>query len=231
MGALGALAGLVGEGLRVYGPVPADLARLKDRQVFSAYEALRVQQGQPTRGGPGRAGRRLPLAAFGSFVPRAVVLVEDPAFRRHPGFSLGAMLYAARLNLRRGELLYGASTITQQTARNLWLSPERSLRRKAHELVLAVLLEAALSKDEILSVYLNLVELGPGLYGFEAAAQQFFGLAPRRLSREQALALVSVMPRPLRADPRTWTNDPVASLRYRWLEARVAAPAGPATSQ
>jgi len=127
----------------------------------------------------------------------AVVASEDQRFPVHHGFDLKAMRAAVQAG-QRGRRLRGASTITQQTVKNLFLWSGRSWIRKAVEAYLTLWLEAVLPKRRILEIYLNVVELGPGIYGVEAAAQRFFRKPAVQLTAQEAALLAAVLPNPRR---------------------------------
>ncbi len=126
-----------------------------------------------------------PYSAISPTLKRAVLVAEDIDFFSHHGFALAEMQNALEDALRDRELPRGASTITQQLAKNLWLSPSRNPLRKGKEALLTWQLERALSKRRILELYLNVVELGPGIYGVGAASQRYFGKAPADLDDER----------------------------------------------
>ena len=126
---------------------------------------------------------------------RAVVAAEDMEFFYHGGFSKSEVRAAIQEALR-GDELRGASTITQQLAKNLWLSPSRNPLRKVREAVLTMRLEKELTKRRILEIYLNVVELGPGIYGAEAAARHYFDRSAAGLTERQAAMLAASLPRP-----------------------------------
>jgi monofunctional glycosyltransferase len=130
----------------------------------------------------------------------AVIASEDQGFPFHWGFDVPSIRNALRASAAGGRLR-GASTISQQVAKNLFLWPGRSLVRKGLETWLTVLIEASWPKRRILQTYLNTVELGPGIYGVEAAARQFFHEPAARLSPEQAALLAAVLPSPRRMHP------------------------------
>jgi monofunctional biosynthetic peptidoglycan transglycosylase len=132
---------------------------------------------------------------------RAVVASEDTEFFFHDGFSSHEMREALKKAIREREAPRGASTITQQVAKNLWLTPKRSLTRKFREAVLTGQLEKHLSKRRILDLYLNIAEFGPGIYGAEAAARHYFGLPASGLSPGQSAMLAAGLPRPSRWNP------------------------------
>lgn len=137
----------------------------------------------------------VPLEDISPWMPLAVVASEDQRFPRHAGVDFDA-IYKAVSEYRAGEGLRGASTITQQTAKNLFLWKGRSFVRKAIEAVLAIGLEVLWPKERILEVYLNIAEFGPGIYGVEAASQAYFGKPARYLSQSQAARLAAVLPNP-----------------------------------
>jgi len=141
---------------------------------------------------------------------RAVLVAEDTRFYEHHGFDLEQMEEAWRAS-RRGNALRGASTITQQTAKNLYLSPSRNFLRKGREAILAGWMELWQPKDRILEEYLNVVELGPGIFGTGAASAAYFDRRPENLTREQAALLAATLPAPLLRNP----GSPTAALRGR----------------
>lgn len=139
--------------------------------------------------------------ALGDAAALAVVAAEDQKFAQHVGFDI-ASIQDSVMQYREGGSLRGASTITQQVAKNLYLWPGRSFARKGVEAWFAALLEAMLPKRRILEIYLNVAELGPGIYGVPAASRLYFGKSPAELSDAEAALLAAVLPNPiaLRAD-------------------------------
>lgn len=137
---------------------------------------------------------------------QAVLATEDRRFFDHPGIDLIGIGRAMVRNIAAGDIVEGASTITQQLAKNLFLSPERSVRRKVQEALLALWLEHRFSKQQILAIYLNRVYFGAGAYGVEAAAQRFFGHSARRLDLAEAAILAGLLKAPSRFNPAA---DPV----------------------
>lgn len=127
---------------------------------------------------------------------RMVIIAEDSRFKTHHGIDLVEMREAWAAGGRRG-----ASTITQQLAKNLYLSPSRSIFRKMKEAVTALRLEFALSKERIMGLYLGTAEWGPGIWGVNAASQAYFGVSPSRLSNAQAAALAATLPQPRTSNP------------------------------
>jgi monofunctional biosynthetic peptidoglycan transglycosylase len=143
---------------------------------------------------------------FPKHLPRAVILAEDSRFYEHSGFDLIAFKEAMDYNLREGRFVFGASTISQQTVKNLFLTPSRNPLRKWHELILTWGMERSLSKRRILEVYLNVVEFGRGIYGVQAASQAYWGISPDQLSPAQAAELVASLPSPVKNNPATHTR-------------------------
>jgi monofunctional biosynthetic peptidoglycan transglycosylase len=142
------------------------------------------------------------LDAISPSLVRAVIASEDDAFFAHHGLDIGAIRRARAWNERHpNRPPRGASTITMQTARNVFLWPGRSYVRKALEAWLAVLMEVLWNKRRILEVYLNVIEWGDGVYGAEAAARRYFGVSADDLSPRQAALLAAALPHPLRSDP------------------------------
>ena len=139
----------------------------------------------------------VPLSQISPQAALAVVAAEDQKFPDHWGFDLKAIKNAVENNAR-GERIRGASTLTQQVARNLFLWQGRSYLRKGLEAWFTVLLELFWPKQRILEVYLNIAETGPQVFGIEAAARRYFGHSASRLTQEQAALIAAVLPNPLR---------------------------------
>ena len=127
---------------------------------------------------------------------RAIIIAEDAKFVDHEGFDWEGIQRAMDKNQRRGKLVAGGSTITQQVAKNLFLSGERSLLRKGQEAILAAMLEASMDKRRIFEIYLNVAEWGENVFGAEAAARDYFGVEAASLEPEQAPRLAAMLPRP-----------------------------------
>ena len=127
---------------------------------------------------------------------RAVIVAEDAKFADHEGFDLEGIERAMERNKRRGHTTAGGSTISQQLAKNLFLSGERTYLRKAEEALITIMLETVMDKERILELYLNLAEWGNGLFGCDTAARHYFGVSAAALSAEQAARLAAMLPRP-----------------------------------
>jgi len=154
--------------------------------------------------------RPLPLERISPYLVHAVVLSEDARFFGHGPFDLAEIEEAVGRDLKARRFARGASTLTQQLARNLYLGTEKSLLRKAREAVLAVKLERALSKRRILALYLNVAEWGDGIFGAEAAARRRFGCSAATLDPAQSAALAAMLPAPRRCDlmkPSRWLRQ------------------------
>ncbi|MBR0652598.1 PBP1A family penicillin-binding protein [Roseomonas terrae] len=147
-------------------------------------------------------GETVRLRDLPPHVPAAFVAIEDRRFRDHMGLDVIGMIRAAVANVTAGRVVQGGSTLTQQLAKNLFLTPERSLRRKVQEALLALWLEARFTKDELLTIYLNRVYLGAGTFGIDAAARLYFGVPARRLTPGQAAVLAGLPKAPSRYNPR-----------------------------
>jgi monofunctional biosynthetic peptidoglycan transglycosylase len=131
----------------------------------------------------------------------AVISAEDGRFRQHHGFDWVEMQKVLEDDIQRGRLGRGGSTITQQLVKNLFLSTERSLIRKSAEFAVVPMVEALLSKDRILELYLNVIEWGPGIYGAQAAATCYYHVPASAVNREQAARLAAIIPAPLKRKP------------------------------
>ena len=129
---------------------------------------------------------------------RAIVAAEDAKFLDHEGFDWDSITKAYEKNLKKGKIVSGGSTISQQLAKNLFLSGERTWWRKGQEAVITVMIETIMTKRRILEIYLNVIEWGNGVFGAEAAAHHHFGTTAAHLSAEQAAQLAAMVPSPRR---------------------------------
>jgi len=164
-----------------------------------------IQRHQQRERAAGRSGkvawRPVAYARIAADLKVAALVSEDIDFFSHEGFAVAEMKKAFSEAWEEGEAPRGASTITQQLAKNLWLSPSRNPWRKVKEALLTRDLERALEKRRILELYLNVAEFGQGIYGAEAAARAYFGVSASALSREQAAALAGSLPKPSKWHP------------------------------
>lgn len=177
----------------------------------TAFMGLREDEahdaGKPAR----RVQRWIAFNRISPHLKRAVLVAEDAAFWQHEGIDLVELQKSIETDWARGELVRGASTITQQLAKNLYLSPTRSPVRKLRELVIARRLEAELSKSRILELYLNVVEWGDGIWGVEAAAREYFHSSAATLGPEESALLAGALVNPRLLNPA----QPTARLKRR----------------
>jgi monofunctional biosynthetic peptidoglycan transglycosylase len=156
----------------------------------------------------------VPLNSISSNMVLAVVSAEDQTFPQHWGVDIHALTTVLSAAGKNGPIR-GASTITQQTAKNVFLFPSQTYLRKAYELYIALLLEIIWGKERIMEVYLNVIEFGPGIYGVQAASQHYFGVSARGLTRYQAAQLAVVLPNPYKMRPTPMSN--YVRQRTQWV--------------
>jgi len=173
---------------------------------------------QTTEGGPLATqgdlyGETLRLRDLPAHMPAALLAIEDRRFHQHFGLDVIGLARAAYANWNAGDVVQGGSTLTQQLAKNLFLSPARSTRRKVQEALMAIWLEQRFTKDQLLEIYLNRVYLGGGAYGVDAAARLYFGVSARRLTLPQAAILAGLPQAPSRYSPRANPDGAMARAR------------------
>lgn len=156
----------------------------------------------------------VPIRAISRHMPQAVVAAEDQRFLEHFGFDTEAIKKAMEEN-QEGKRLRGGSTITNQAAKNVFLWPGRNYVRKGLEAYFTLLMEVIWSKERIMEVYLNVIEVGDGIYGVEAAAQQYYNKPAANLTRGEAAMIAAVLPNPLRWSPARPT--PYNYTRQAWI--------------
>ena len=155
-----------------------------------------------------------PLARISRELQHAVIAAEDTRFYQHRGFDWQQIQKVAEKDVEEGKLGRGASTITQQLVKNLFLTTHRSILKKGIETTLTPMAEFILGKTRILELYLNVIEWGPEIYGAEAAAEKWYGITAARLTRDQAARLAAIIPSPLRRKPARM-NDYSAQIQDR----------------
>jgi monofunctional biosynthetic peptidoglycan transglycosylase len=138
----------------------------------------------------------VPYSKISSNLKRALIASEDAKFVDHEGFDWEGIALAYEKNKKRGKIVAGGSTISQQLAKNLFLSTKRTPWRKAEETIITLMLEAVMDKRRIFEIYLNVIEWGDGVFGAEAAAQHYFGVSAAQLSPEQAAKMAAMVPNP-----------------------------------
>jgi monofunctional biosynthetic peptidoglycan transglycosylase len=178
------------------GPIPKTAFMLD-------YEREHGQNGKPAR----LQWRPVPLSSIPKHMQRAVIVAEDSRFYEHSGFDLAAFKEAMDYNFAEGRLAMGASTISQQTVKNLFLSSARTPLRKWHELILTWGMERSLSKRRIMELYLNIAQFGPGIYGVQAASQTYWGTGISDINARQAAELAATLPSPTKNNPGTRTRQ------------------------
>ena len=138
----------------------------------------------------------VPYAQISNNLKRAIIASEDARFNDHEGFDWAGIEKAFNKNLKKGKIVAGGSTISQQLAKNLFLSGKRSFVRKGEEAVITYMLEKTLSKQRILEIYLNVIEWGNGVFGAEAAARHYYKVSAAKLNTAQAAKLAAMVPNP-----------------------------------
>lgn len=163
--------------------------------------ALMEKRWQDARGELNIRYRFVPLEKISASFIRAVIAVEDGKFYRHSGVDWDALENAYERNLRSGRVRFGGSTITMQLAKNLFLSNDRSYLRKVKEAILTFRLEKQLPKKRILELYVNIIELGEGIFGVEAASRHYYRKSASQLTRDEAIRLAAIISSPLKHTP------------------------------
>lgn len=178
-----------------------------------------IERSRERPGGEAVRWAPVPGEAISDRLRLAVLVAEDIGFFDHQGFAGDEIRAALEDTLREGKPLRGASTITQQLAKNLWLSPSRNPLRKLREALLTVQLERTLPKERILDLYLNTAEFGPAIFGAEAASRHFFGKPAAALTAAEAAALAAGLPRPAQWHPGC--GSPYYEKRVRTIRGRM----------
>ena len=167
----------------------------------TAFMELRAREARARGRTPRRVQHWVGYARISPDLKRAVLVAEDSAFWQHEGIDIDQIRESLEADLEKGRMVRGASTITQQLAKNLYLSPSRNPVRKLRELLITRRLEAELTKRRILELYLNVIEWGDGVYGAEAAARVYFHKAALELGPEEAALLAGAIRSPRRLNP------------------------------
>lgn len=192
---------LLGFGVYEYVTLPEAASLERENPKTTALMEQRAEEAREAGKKVRRRQHWVSLSAVSKNVVAAVLVSEDAGFYGHEGLDTTEVRRALEEAWEKGKLGRGASTITQQLAKNLWLSTDRSLFRKAKELVLARRLEDALTKKRILTVYLNVVEWGNGVYGVEAGAREHFGVSASQVTVAQGAILAAMLPAPRKRSP------------------------------
>ena len=181
----------------------------------TALMEIRIKQAEKEGKEFGFIQNWVPFAQIPQILKDTVRIAEDAGFYWHKGIDFDEIKESIKKNLKEKTFARGGSTITQQLAKNLYLSPKKSIVRKIKEYLIAKKMEKGLSKDRIFELYLNVIELGPGVFGVEAASQYYFGFSVDELTLEEIIRLVAVLPRPISSNP--WGDSPWFKWRCRWL--------------
>mgnify|MGYP000287764240 FL=1 len=189
--------------LKVKNPRSTALMVQRYREAKKADATFRIRQ------------KWIELKAIPKLLQETVRITEDASFYQHKGIDFVELKAAIKKNWQKGEYARGASTITQQLAKNLYLSTDKSIIRKIEELLIALRLEKDLSKDRIFELYLNVIEWGPGIFGVEMAAEHYFNKPVGQLSLEEIVRLVAVIPQPLKIKPTE--NSDSLKWKARWI--------------
>ena len=211
-------------GLYIYLSLP-DVHELKTKTPAStALIDLRIRQAHQSKKNIDIRHHWVALEAIPQLLKDTIRISEDAAFYHHGGVDFTELKEAIKKNWESGKYVRGGSTITQQLAKNLYLSTHKSILRKIKEYFIAKRLEAHLSKERIFYLYLNIIELGPGIFGVQAASTYYFNKNVDELDLEEIVRLTAVIPRPLQIDPRgesrwlkwkvTWILDTLKRYNY-----------------
>jgi monofunctional biosynthetic peptidoglycan transglycosylase len=190
-------------GLRTANPVSTSLMRLQAAQAAKKGLTLAVEK------------EWVPFDRIPEMLKKCVLVSEDANFYAHKGIDFAELKESIKRDIKERRFVRGGSTITQQLAKNLYLSAGKTLSRKLREALIARRLEKALSKDRIFALYLNLIELGPNVFGVQAAARRWFGKDVAELTLEEMVRLTAIIPRPRASDPRA--NDAWMKFKGRWI--------------
>jgi monofunctional biosynthetic peptidoglycan transglycosylase len=198
-------------GCYVYLTLPDVRSLVVTNPTTTAFMELRAQEARAKGMAPRHVQRWIAYSRISQNLKRAVLVAEDDAFWQHEGVDFEQLQESLEVDWARGRLVRGGSTITQQLAKNLYLSPSKNPLRKLEEFIIARRLEAELKKARIFEIYLNVIEWGDGIYGAEAAAQTYFHTSAATLDAEQAARLAGAIVNPRLLNPA----HPTARLRRR----------------
>jgi monofunctional biosynthetic peptidoglycan transglycosylase len=210
----------------VYVTLPDVRVLARTNPTTTAFMELRARQAEDEGKKLRHIHRWVPYSRISQNLKRAVLVAEDDAFWDHEGIDVEQIRRSIEINLQRGAAVRGASTLTQQLAKNLYLSPSRDPFRKLRELIIARRLEAELSKARIFEIYLNVIEWGDGIWGAEAASRTYFGVPASALNASQASLLAGAIINPRILNPARPTQRLLQ--RQRMLLARMGRVTPPA---
>lgn len=170
------------------------------------------------RGYPWRKRIFMPLEKIPKTSVKMVMTLEDPNFYNHFGIDWNMVQFAWKKNRKAGKIRFGASTISNQLARTIYLTTHRTYFRKYLEIQITVIMELVMTKKRMLELYLNYIEWGKGVYGIESASKYYYKTSVKNLSRDQQMKLVSILTNPIKYSPHNVTNSRSAMQRYNMLQ-------------
>lgn len=190
----------------------------REKTMTTHYVSLYVNRMLKRGDRPAVAMKWTALEDISPYLRQAVLMAEDDRFFAHRGVDWVELKKAMRYNLKNKRMARGASTISQQVARNLFLSPSRRPARKLKEILIARHLERSLGKDRILEIYLNIAEWGEGVFGAEAASRVYYAKSAKELTPEEAVALAAALPSPYRYNPAVAPGERTQAVREHYLK-------------
>jgi monofunctional biosynthetic peptidoglycan transglycosylase len=210
----------------VYFTLPDVRPLAKSNPTTTAFITLRAEEARAKGQQPLRIQRWVPYSQISPDLRRAVLIAEDDAFFQHEGVDFVQLRQSFQMDLAHGTFVRGASTITQQLAKNLYLSPSKNPLRKVREFIIARRLEAELRKERILELYLNEIEWGDGVYGIEAAAQTYYHRPAASLGAAEAAMLAGAIVNPRKLNPAHPTKRLLRRQQIILKRMRTGPPAG-----
>ena len=216
----------------VYLTLPDVRPLAKENPKTTAFMELRIAEAQESGRKFSIRHQWVPYSRISPFLKRAVIVTEDASFFDHDGIDMDEIKASLEKNWEEGQFLRGASTITQQLAKNLYLSPSRNPMRKVKELLITRRLEAALTKQRIFEIYLNMIEWGDGIFGCEAASRAYFGKSCANLDVPEAALLAGAIINPREHSPANPTRRLLRrqQIVLRRMQFKPPAPAAAATA-
>jgi monofunctional biosynthetic peptidoglycan transglycosylase len=160
----------------------------------------------------------VPIEKIPKRTVRMIKRLEDPNFNKHFGFEWRSIQKAYEKNQRSGRIRFGASTISNQIARTLFLTTHRNYFRKYLEMQITVIMEVVMTKQRMLELYLNYIEWGKGIYGIETASKKYYGVSIKKLNADKSMKLVSIITNPIKYTPQTYFQSRSARQRYNMLQ-------------
>ncbi len=170
------------------------------------------------RGYPIHKRYYIPLEKIPKSTQNMLIALEDGNFYKHFGFEWKMVKEAYERNQKAGKIRFGASTLSNQLARTIFLTTDRNYLRKYLEVQVTLIMELCLTKKRMLELYLNYVEWGKGIYGYDTAARYYYGVSSKGLNRTQAKKMISILTNPIKYSPQTYYRSPSARQRFQMLQ-------------